>query len=194
MTDDPAETAVEAKEKDRRVALIIAVLALLLALSESGAKRAQHLSMESNIESSDLFNFYQAKRVRAAIAETAAGTLEAQKAGVADAAGREAIDRQIETLRATVERLQHDPKKPEDSLEAIQERAERATEVRELANHRLERYELGSGLIQIAIVLASAAIITDIGALIGLAVVLGAIGAALTALGFFAPTAIAMLG
>ena len=194
MTDDPAETAVEAKEKDRRVALIIAVLALLLALSESGAKRAQHLSMESNIESSDLFNFYQAKRVRAAIAETAAGTLEAQKAGVADAAGREAIDRQIETLRATVERLQHDPKKPEDSLVAIQERAERATEVRELANHRLERYELGSGLIQIAIVLASAAIITDIGALIGLAVVLGAIGAALTALGFFAPTAIAMLG
>ncbi len=194
MSDDPAETAVEAKEKDRRAALIIAILALLLALSEAGAKRAQHLATESDIEASDLFNFYQAKRIRSTVAETAAGLLEAQKAAVGDATAQQAFDKRIEAFRATVARLDHDPEKPQDSLEAIQKRAEAATETRELANRRLERYELGSGLTQIAIVLASAAIITDIGALLWLSVGLGAIGAVLLGLGFFAPNALSLLG
>ena len=194
MSDDPSETAIEAKEKDRRVALIIAVLALLLALSEAGAKRAQHLSIESNVQASDLFNFYQAKRVRSTVAETAAELLEAQKATVSDPKAQEAIDKRIAAFRATVARYEVDPKKPEDSMESIQKRAEEAMETRELANHRLERYELGSGLAQIAIVLASAAIITDIGALIWLSAGLGAVGFALTAFGFFAPSALGFLG
>ncbi len=194
MSDDPAETAVEAKEKDRRAALVIAILALLLALSEAGAKRAQHLSTESDIEASDLFNFYQAKRIRSSVAETAAELLEAQKAAVGDANAQQAFDKRIEAFRATVARLDRDPERPEDSLEAIQKRAEAATETRELANRRLERYELGSGLTQIAIVLASAAIITDIGALLWLSVGLGAIGAVLLGLGFFAPNALSLLG
>ena len=59
---EATEFAVEAKEKSQAVALIIAVLALMLALAEAGAKNAQHLSTEKNIKSSDLFNFYQAKR------------------------------------------------------------------------------------------------------------------------------------
>ena len=74
-------------------------------------------------------------------------------------------------------RFEKDPKKPEDSLGVIEERANAAVEVRELANRRLEHYELGSGLAQIAIVLASAAIITGIGALVWLSVALGALGA-----------------
>ncbi len=194
MTDDATETAVEAKEKDRTVALIIAILALILALSEAGAKRAQHLSTESNIEASDLFNFYQAKRIRSTVVESAAQLLEAQRAVVTDAKAQDAFDRQIDAFRTAVARFEHDPKKPEDSLEAIQKRAEEATAARELANHQLERYELGSGLTQIAIVLASAAIITDIGALIWLSACLGAIGSVLMALGFFAPTALSFLG
>jgi len=194
MTDDPSETALEVKEKDRTVALIIAILALLLALAEAGAKRAQHMSTESNIEASDLFNFYQAKRIRSTVVETAASLLEAQKVGVADGPAQEALDKQIAAFRTTAAKYERDPKKPEDSLDAIQERAQLAVEARELANHRLERYELGSGLTQIAIVLASAAIITGIGALIWLSAVLGLLGALLLALGFFAPTALNLLG
>ena len=76
---EPSEEAIEAKEKDRTVALIIAVLALLLALAEAGSKQAQHLSIEKNIEASDLFNFYQAKRIRETVVTTAARTVEAQK-------------------------------------------------------------------------------------------------------------------
>ena len=50
------------RKKDRTVALIIATLALLLALAEAGAKRAQHLSTEMNIEASGLSLSIKAKR------------------------------------------------------------------------------------------------------------------------------------
>ena len=52
-------------------------------------------------------------------------------------------------------------------MDAIQVRAKEASEVRELANRRLEHKKVGSGLSLIAIVLASAAIITGIGPLFG---------------------------
>jgi hypothetical protein len=159
---EATESAVEAKEKSRAIALVIAVLALLLALAEAGAKNAQHLSTEKNIESSDLFNFYQAKKIRSSVAETAAATLEAQKTAVTDPNAQAAFEKQIADFKATVARFEKDPKKPEDSLDAIQDRAREASETRELANRRLGHYELGSGLTQIAIVLASAAIITGI--------------------------------
>ena len=77
---EPLEDAVESK--DKKVALLIAILALFLALAEAGAKNAEHRATEFNIESSDLYNFYQAKKVRQSIAETAAETLEAER-GVA---------------------------------------------------------------------------------------------------------------
>ncbi len=191
---EATELAVEAKEKDRTVALIIAILALLLALAEAGAKNAQHLSTEKNIESSDLFNFYQAKKIRSTMVETASQMLEAQRTAVSDPKAQEAFEKQIQAFRATVARFEKDPKNPDDSLDAIQERAKAAAERRETANRRLAHYELGSGLIQIAIVLASAAIITGIAALIWLSVGLGVIGAALMALGLFAPTMLTALG
>jgi len=191
---EATESAVEAKEKSQAVALIIAILALLLALAEAGAKNAEHKSTESNIETSDLFNFYQAKRIRLAVAETAAATLEAQKSAVTDPKAQEAFEKQIAEFKATAARFEKDPKNPDDSLERIQDRAKEASERRELANRRLGHYELGSGLAQIAIVLASAAIITEITALVWFSAVLGAIGAALLAFGFFAPTVLTFIG
>ena len=191
---EASEEAIEAKEKDRTVALIIAILALLLALSEAGAKKAQHLSMEKNIEASDLFNFFQAKRIRSTVVETAAGMLEAQKTALTDPKAQEAFEKQIGDFKATVARFEKDPKKPEDSLDAIEERANAAVESRESANRRLEHYELGSGLTQIAIVLASAAIITGISALIWFSVGLGALGAVLMAFGFLAPNLLSFIG
>lgn len=191
---EAADSAVEAKEKNQAIALLIAILALLLALAEAGAKNAQHLSTEKNIESSDLFNFYQAKRIRSTVVETAADTLQAQKTAVNDPKAQDAFEKQIAEFKAAVARFENDPKKPEDSMDAIQDRAKEAAESRELANRRLGHYEFGSGLIQIAIVLASAAIITGIAALIWLSVGLGAIGAVLILFGFLAPTALPFIG
>src|SRR5579862_2183612 len=86
--DDAIESATEAE--DKRVALVIAILALLLALAEAGAKKADHHSTEQNIQSSDLYNFYQAKRLRSAVAETAAEAMEAAAPAVTDEKARAA--------------------------------------------------------------------------------------------------------
>jgi Domain of unknown function (DUF4337) len=191
---EATDSALEAKEKDRRAAIVIAILALFLALAEAGAKKADHISTEKNIESSDLFNFYQAKKIRSTIVETASQTLESQMPGISDPKARDALEKQVADFKATAAQFERDPKKPEDSLDAIQERANAAGEARDLANRQLEHYELGSGAVQIAIVLASAAIITGVGALMWFSVALGAVGVVLMALGFFAPTMISFIG
>lgn len=189
---EPLEDAVESE--DKKVALIIAILALFLALAEAGAKNAEHRSTEQNIESSDLFNFYQAKKLRSTIAETAVQAFEVERLAATDPKAQEAFERQIGDWKAVVAKFEKDPKKPEDSLDAIQERAVAATEGRELSNRKLEHFEYASGALQIAIVLASAAIITGITALAWIAGGLGVIGAILMAFGYFAPTVLGFLG
>ena len=191
---EATDSAVEAKEKDRRAAIVIAILALFLALSEAGAKKADHISTEKNIESSDLFNFYQAKKIRSTIVETASQTLESQMPGVSDPKAHDALEKQVADFKAKAAEFEHDPKKPEDSLDAIQDRANEAGDARELANRQLEHYELGSGAVQIAIVLASAAIITGIGALMWFSVALGAVGVILMTFGIFRSDVISFIG
>jgi Domain of unknown function (DUF4337) len=183
------EDAVESK--DKRVALIIAILALFLALSEAGGKNAEHRSTEKNIESSDLYNFYQAKKIRTSVVEADIAAMEVSRTAATDPNVQGAMEKQIAAWKSMITRLETE--KP-DGMESIKERADGAKEERELSNHRLEHYEYASGLIQIAIVLASAAIITGIGALMWLSVGLGAIGAALMAFGYFAPTVLRFLG
>jgi hypothetical protein len=190
--DDAIEGATEAE--DKRVALIIAILALFLALAEAAAKKADHHSTEQNIESSDLFNFYQAKKLRSTIAETAAQAMEATSAAVTDEKARAAIEKQIADWRASVANFEKDAKHPEDSLDRIQERAKAAGEARELSNQKLEHFEYASGALQIAIVLASAAIITSMPILAWIAGLLGLLGGILMAFGYLAPTLLNFLG
>ncbi len=192
---EPGNTLDDATESENKsVALIIAVLALFLALSEAGAKKAEHLSTEKNIETSDLYNFFQAKRIRLTVVETAAQTFEAIKGAVTDEGAKGAIEKQIDGWKATITRLETEPKKPSDSLDQIQERAKESTEVRELSNKRLEHFEYASGALQIAIVLASAAIITGVVALAWIAGGLGLIGAILMGFGYLAPSVLTFLG
>ena len=106
----PSRSKTPSNPTDKKVALIIAILALFLALAEAGAKNAEHRSTEQNIESSDLFNFYQAKKVRSTIAETAAQAFEVERAAASDPKAQEAFDKQIADWKATVAKFEKDPK------------------------------------------------------------------------------------
>jgi hypothetical protein len=182
------------ESRDKKVALLIALLALFLALSEAGAKKAEHHSTERNIEASDLYNFYQAKKARSTVVETAANAFETIAPTITDEKAKEGLEKQIGAWKAAVANFEHDAKHPEDSLEKIQERAKEAGESRELWNKRLEHFEFASGALQISIVLASAAIITGVPALAWGAGVLGLLGAALMAFGYLAPSVLSFLG
>jgi hypothetical protein len=171
----------------RRIGLLIAALAALLALTETGGKSAQTEALNANVQATDLWSFFQAKTVRLTTIRTAAelGSLELLREGSPDA--KAAIQKQIDTWNATAARYESDPQ----TKEGRKELSERAKEAETERDHRLGAYhlfEFGSAAAQLAIVLASAAIITGVMLFVYVAAGLGLIGAAFGLLAWFAPT------
>ncbi|MGN6749036.1 MAG: DUF4337 domain-containing protein [Xanthobacteraceae bacterium] len=177
---------------NRRIALVIAVLALFLSFSETLGKSAQTESIDANVKSSDTWAFFQAKDIRRTTLNTAADQTALLTANVTDPTTKAAIDKQIEAWRATAARYESDPKTGEGRKE-LAARAKEQEEERELALAKYHHYELASAAFQIGIVLASAAVITGIVALVWLAGALGLLGLGLLALGLFAPHAVHLI-
>ncbi len=176
---------------DKRVALLIAVLALFLFFGETLGKVAQHHSTEDNIAASNLNNFYQAKNIRATLLKSNAVQLDLSTLTVTDEKVLDAIKKQSEEWKVTANRYQTEP---EEGMKDLRRRAEEKSLSRDLNNKRLQHYELASGLLQLAIVIASASIITGISALVWLSALMGLGGATLMYFGFFAPEALKFLG
>ena len=175
-----------APSRNRKIALLIAVLALFLALSETLGKSAQTAGIELNIKASDTWNFFQAKTVRQTSLRTAAEAFAIELVGRGDDANKAAMSKQVEAWNATVKRYDSDPKE-KDGRKELKAQAEQYERERDTAMARYHNYELGSAAYQIGIVLASAAVITGMIALVYGAVGVGAVGLVFTGIGLFAP-------
>jgi len=184
-----AEHAQHAENK--RIALLIAVLALFLSFSETLGKSAQTEAIDANVRSADTWAFFQAKDIRKTTLLTAADQTKLLSVNLNDDA-KAAIDKQIEAWRATAARYESDPKTGTGRKE-LGEKAEKEEARHELAMARYHHYELGSAAFQIGIVLASATVITGMTVLAWLAGLLGIGGLFLTALGFYAPHVLTFL-
>jgi hypothetical protein len=181
---ETSEHTKEAAGENRKIALLIAVIALCLALSETLGKGAQTESIAKNVEASNLWAFFQAKTIRRTVVQTAA---EQAKLGTpADDAAKAAVQKQIDDWQKTAARYRKEPETREGS-EELMERAKHAEEERDEATAKYHHFELGSAAFQISIVLASASIITSIIALAWISGVLTIAGIAVTALGVFSP-------
>jgi hypothetical protein len=154
----------------RRIAVLIAVLAAALALSEMGEKGAQNSYLTHHIALSDDWAFYQAKNARATAWATQAGIL-ANLPNSADAGPQAEIKR----ARENEARLRDEP--GADGMKQLAERATAQRAERDEAFHRYHQLELVVGALQIAIVLASVAVVTRIVALAIGAGVIGAVAA-----------------
>jgi plasmid stabilization system protein ParE len=167
---------------NKGIALLIAVLALVLALAETLGKGAQTAALAANIEASNLWAFFQAKTIRQTVLRTAAEQSEILNS-------TRNSKKQIEAWRKTAQRYQSEPETGEgrDQLAARAREHEKKRDVSMAAYHH---YELASAAVQIAIVLASASIITAIPLLAWLAGALGAVGVVFCAIGLLAPTAV----
>lgn len=174
---------------NKRIALLIAVLALFLAIAETLGKSAQTGGLSYNVEASNLWAFFQAKTIRQTAVRTAAEQVELGKPQVADPAQSEAIAKRLDAWRKTVERWESEPDTREGRRE-LAARAKKAEEKRDLALARYHHYEVSSAAFQIAIVLASATVITGAMALAWLALGVGGVGIAFSAIGLFAPHAV----
>jgi hypothetical protein len=177
-----------ADNQNRKIALLISVIALFLAFSETLGKSAQTVGIELNIKASDTWNFFQAKTIRQTSLRTAAEAMTLQVAGMPDQAGKSAMEKQIEAWRSTVARYESDPKE-KDGRRELRAQAEQYERDRDLAMARYHNYEFASAAYQIGIVLASAAVITGMMILAYAAAGVGVIGLIFTGMGLFTPNA-----
>jgi hypothetical protein len=182
---EQAEQTKEASSENRRIALLIAIIALCLALSETLGKGAQTESIAKNVEASNLWAFFQAKTIRRTVVQTAAEQTTVVL-GLIPEAQKDAATKKIDDWQKTAARYRSEPETGEGS-EQLSERAKHVEEERDLATAKYHNFELASGAFQISIVLASATIITGIIALAWVSGILTLAGIAVTVLGIVSP-------
>ncbi|MFZ4709221.1 MAG: DUF4337 domain-containing protein [Zwartia sp.] len=162
---------------NKKIALVIAVLALFLAISETLSKAYQTEVITKQVEASNLWAFFQAKSIRKTTTDVAL-----QSAQISPHAEDPKTVEQIKKWAATSKRYDTEPDTGEGRKE-LAERAKKAQALGELANHKYHNLEISSGVLQVAIVLASSAIITNVMMLAWLA---GALGIVAVGFGIFA--------
>ena len=191
-TIEKAQEGEHSQYFNRRIALLIAVLALFLSFSETLGKSAQTEAIAANVESSDLWAFFQAKSIRMTQVNTAAEEMLVAAEAASDPAAKAAMQKQIDAWKKTAARYDSEPSTREGRKE-LAERAKEAEEKRDLAMAKYHHYELGSAAFQVGIVLSSAAVITGTVALAWLGGALGVLGLVLTAFGLFVPHALPLV-
>ncbi len=179
-----AEHAEHISGENKKIALLIAVIALCLALSETLGKGAQTESIAKNVEASNLWAFFQAKTIRRTTVQTAAEQAKLGIGTATDDATKAAVQKQIDEWQKTAARYRSEPATHEGS-EELAERAKHAEEERNVATEKYHHFELASAAFQISIVLASATIITGMVWLVWVSGLLTLAGIAITVLGIF---------
>jgi len=173
------------QKHNKRAALMIIVLAALLAICEMAGKHAQTASIAYNIEANDLWAFYQARTIRSTILRSASELAELLPAD--DTPSHiDARKTRIAAWQKTADRYESDPA----GGDGRKELGERAKAVTLLRDHKLNAYhefESSSAALQLAIVMASAAVITELVLLEVVSAGLGVLGLGLALLGWFAP-------
>ncbi|HEX6496163.1 MAG TPA: DUF4337 domain-containing protein [Acidobacteriaceae bacterium] len=155
------------ESKVKPTAIIIAVMAAALAITEFAAKDAQITYLSNHIAASDTWAQYQAKSVRRSILSSEADMLDNLPGSAANAT----LQKQIAGVRANAERMRSEP--GADGMEQLSERAHEQEHLRDHAEHRSHVLEIASGGLQIAIVLASISVVVNMPAFVIVSVVLG---------------------
>lgn len=181
-----AEHAEHASGENKKIALLIAVLALFLAISETLGKGAQTESISKNVEASNLWAFFQAKSIRRTVVQTAADQGKLTLGSASDDAMKAAVQKQIDDWQKTAARYRSEPETGEGT-EQLSEKAKHAEHERDEATAKYHHFELASAAFQIGIVLASATIITGMLPLAWIAGLLTLAGLGMTVLGAWAP-------
>lgn len=184
-----AEHAEHAAGHNKQIALLIAVIALFLAFSETLGKSAQTAGISYNVEASNLWAFFQAKTIRRTLVQTAAEEKKLDTLAVANDAHKAALIKQIDDWTKIAARYRSEPETREGSVE-LAARAKHAEHARDEAMAKYHHYEVASAAFQIGIVLCSAAIITGMFVLAYVAGALAVAGLGFMAIALFAPHAV----
>lgn len=177
------------RDRDRWIGVYIGILAVTLALCSMGGGNAAKDATLKNIEAANTWAFFQAKNMRRHTLRLAKSDLEillVTQPGLTDDA-RTAVERKIADYAKQEEILTKDPEKPEaqrEGLDQLWEKGKRLEAERDVAMRKDPYFDYGEALLQIAIVLASIALITNGAALLAVSGVLAGLGVICTANGF----------
>lgn len=173
------------KERDRWIGVYIGVLAVILAICAMGGDNAGKDATRSNIEASNTWAFFQAKNLRRQMIRLHVEDLEVVLQGSAglDAGARGAIEGKIKSYKEMDAKLTSDATSGE-GLDELFHKGKALEKERDLALARDPYFDYGQALLQIAIVLASIAIISGGMMLLKFSFVLGGLGVLMTFNGF----------
>jgi hypothetical protein len=195
--DEAGEMMDAEKSADKfktRTAIMIAVLAMLLAITGLGGQNAAKEATNNNIFASNLYAFYQAKNIRQTSFALAADALELELANPAlSPESKAAMQKKIDSYRKNVARYESEPETQEGKKELLV-RAKAAEVIRDHALKQDPYFDYAEVLLQIAIVLASVAIVSGISWLVIGSAALGILGTLLMINGFLLIVAIPGLG
>lgn len=164
--EDAADLMDQERTRDRfkqRAAVVIAILAMILAITGLGGSNAGKEAVNNNVLASNYWNFFQAKNMRQTSIALAADQLEL--AWLNDAAlspdAKAALKAKAEAYRKTAARYDSEP----DTGEGKKELIVKAKQHEALRDHALKQdpyFDYAEALLQIAIVLISVAIVADL--------------------------------
>jgi hypothetical protein len=167
----------EANEQkhDKWIAILIAILAVLVAISETGNNDSMKIAQQAGIQVNDNYAFYQAKLIRQSQLKLASDQLELKMQEQPNLA--EPARKLLETKKADydkeITRLEFNRRNGRKELLA---RAENCENLRNIALAQHPFFDYSGAILQIAIVLASASIVTGARLLLGASGAVGLFG------------------
>ncbi len=165
----------------RRVALVTAIFAVVLAIAALGGNHAMKEMLLSQQQSSDQWSFYQAKVIREHLYRGQKLRLEADLAEREGTLKPAARDR----LEGLLRRLDEEEQRYGAEKKEIEQAAKNLEHKRDGYAARDPYFLIAEALLQIAIVMSSVSILARSGVIFSFSLGLAAIGAVLTINGYF---------
>ena len=178
MIDEAVEREHEkTKGSKTSTAIYISILAVVLSVVSVMGSNASKEMMASAIAASDTFAYYQAKTQRQVSLRLAADQLEMLTDGLPDAA-RQKAEAKVAEYRRNAERADSaaDSAAEDNSRPSLLAKAREAEHRRDHAAAQDPYFDFAEALLQIAIVLASVFVITDMAIILLASRALGAAG------------------
>jgi hypothetical protein len=174
-----------ARSRDRLVGVYIGILAVVLAICSLGGSNAQQDATQQNIAASNVWSFFQAKNARRQALRLQADEFEVMlktTPAMTDDV-KAVITAKIADYKDQDKKLTSDPERVE-GLDELFAKGKALEGQRDDAMKRGPYFDYGQALLQIAIVLASVAIISGGNLLLAGSLLLGGLGAVATFGGF----------
>ena len=166
--------------------IYLGIVAMLLAITALGGSNATKTMLNSNIQASDIYSYYQAKNIRQTVYQLTAEQLDSELLALPEmpTAARTKIEDRIKRYRERVERYESDPSTGEGKKELLA-KAKEFEAARERAAERDPNFDFAEALFQIAIVLGSVSIVAASRPLVHLSGILAMAGSLLMVNGYF---------